>query len=254
MEVYNKTQVLFAALPLQHCRDSAKTHSFQSLCGTSRKSWMSLLSIDDYQLTLSELIWWVRCGTLNVRGRKKAAFSFRCFTEDLQTVGKLFNFCYMVLNLQWWIQQESCHSFSRNLHLLSVCTHTQRPHTLVPSRWNGLTYVTSFFLYMSSGTAVQRELYHCFAEILVLLVDKTYFSTVTCVTVVYSFVAVRHLVQCYLLRWSQILFRSTRIFLSWGAQLCSVGFSYSFWVPKVAFYSSSVSRKKNQTYFTYIYI
>lgn len=47
-----------------------------------------------------------------------------------QTVGKLFDFCCMVLNLQWRIQQESCHSFRRNLRLLSVCTHTQRSHTL----------------------------------------------------------------------------------------------------------------------------
>lgn len=172
---------------------------------------------------------------MSEEGRRLASVSNISLRTCRQTVGKLFNFCYMVLNLQWWIQQESCHSFSRNLHLLSVCTHMQRPHTLVPSRWCGLTYVTSFFLYMSSETAVQRELHHCFAEILVLLVDKTYFSTVKSVTVVYSFVAVRHLVQCYLLRWSQILFRSTRIFLSWGAQLCSAGFSYSFWVPKVAF-------------------
>lgn len=177
--------------------------------------------------------------------RRLASLSDISLRTCRQTVGKLCNFCCMVLNLnlQRRIQQESCHSFSRNLHLLSVCTHTQRPHTL----WSPAGDVIWHMSLLSSFTWAMklqgRELHHGFAEILMLPVDKIYFSAVKCVTMVYTLVALRHLVQGYLLRWSQILFRSTGIFLSWGAQLCLAGFFfYSFWVPKEAFYSSSVPK------------
>lgn len=154
---------------------------------------------------------------------------------------------YLISAIWFWTCNDE---FSRSLatHLVGIsiyfqCAHTRRGHT----HWSPAgEMVWHMSLLFSFTWAVKLQCRESFAEILVLLVDKTYFSTVTCVTVVYSFVAVRHLVQCYLLRWSQILFRSTRIFLSRGAQLCSVGFSYSFWVPKVAFYSSSVSRKKKK--------
>lgn len=140
---------------------AAKTLSFQWVCSASKTSQVPLLSIDDYQLTLSELI--CISDTRNVWERRKAVFYSTHFTEKLQTnYCEVINFCCTVLDLRWWILHHPCHSFSRNLHLLSVCT--QSPY-MGPQHvmWLCTSLLSSFT--MSSETVVQRELHHCFAEI-----------------------------------------------------------------------------------------
>lgn len=168
-------------------------------------------------------------------GRRLASVSDISLRTCRQTVGKLFNFCCMVLNLQWWIQQESCHSFSKNLHVFPGFKHTEVAHTLVPSRWCDLAFVIAFFLYMNSETAVQRELHHCFAEILVLLVDKNLFLYCKiCHSGLYLCCseALCTRLSVKVIRLSQTLLKSLGISLSWGAQLCLAGFFFPSEFPK----------------------